>query len=60
VGVVLRNSSPELTAVSATTLNLFNDMAAALRVTYTVPDTTLRYRALEFTVPLRNNLLPRS
>jgi type IV pilus assembly protein PilW len=60
VGLVLRNATPERTAVSASTLALFSDLAAALRVSYTVPDTTLRYRALEFTVPLRNNLLPRS
>jgi type IV pilus assembly protein PilW len=60
VGTVLRNASPDRNAVSAASLTLFSDMAAALQVTVSGLDTSLRYRAVEFTVPLRNQLLPRT
>ena len=60
VGVVLRNALPDRNAVSASSLTLFSDMATALQVNVTGLDTSLRYRPLEFTVPLRNQLLPRT
>jgi type IV pilus assembly protein PilW len=60
VGVVLRNALPERTTVSASSLTLFGDMTNALQVSVTGLDTSLRYRPLEFTVPLRNQLLPRT
>jgi type IV pilus assembly protein PilW len=60
VGAVLRNASPDRNAVSASTLTLFGDLATALQVTVSGLDTSLRHRVIEFTVPLRNQLLPRT
>ena len=58
VGLVLRNSTPERVAVSPDTLTLFGDLAG---LTHSHPiataDRVLRYRTLDFTVPLRNVLL---
>ncbi len=56
VGLVLRSDLIEKTDVSATTLTLFNDLDSSLQYTYTLPTdgTRQRYRAVEFTVPLRN------
>ena len=59
VGMVLRNSTPERSAVSPSTLTLFGDLASTLQYTHNVAtsDRTLRYRTMDFTVPLRNVLL---
>lgn len=57
VALVMRNNTPEKEDVTAATLPLFGDLPAALQVTHTVTDTTLRYRVLDFTVPLRNAML---
>jgi type IV pilus assembly protein PilW len=58
VGLVLRNASPERDAVTPATLTLFADLAG-LEHTHNVAaaDRTMRYRTLDFTVPLRNVLL---
>jgi type IV pilus assembly protein PilW len=59
VGLVLRNNVPERDPVSPTSLVLFPDLDAALRVTRNLSDDErrLRHRTLEFTVPLRNVML---
>jgi type IV pilus assembly protein PilW len=59
IGLVLRNSTPERSDVTAGSLTLFGDLAVGLQHTHTVAsgDRTLRYRTLDFTVPLRNVLL---
>jgi type IV pilus assembly protein PilW len=59
VAVLMRTSSPERDAVSPATLTMFPDLAAALQVTRTLTtaERQMRWRALEFTVPLRNTLL---
>jgi type IV pilus assembly protein PilW len=57
VALVMRNSAPERTPVTAAKLQLFSDLPAALRAEHTVSDTSLRYRVLDFTVPLRNAML---
>jgi type IV pilus assembly protein PilW len=58
IGLVMRNSVAERDAVSPAAITLFQDLGA-LAVTRQIPEAqrTLRYRALEFTVPLRNLLL---
>lgn len=56
VGLVLRSDLVEKAAVTAGSLTLFADMPTALQYTYTVASGTerQRFRAVEFTVPLRN------
>jgi len=57
LALVMRNATPERDAVSPATLQLFGNLPAALQATHTVADPTLRYRTLDFTVPLRNAML---
>jgi type IV pilus assembly protein PilW len=56
VGVLLRNSAPERNDVSPSTLTLFGDLGAGLSVTRTLTavEQKLRWRSMDFTVPLRN------
>jgi len=56
VGLILRSDLVDKTDVTPATLTLFSDLGATMAYTYTVPvgTTTQRYRAVEFTVPLRN------
>ncbi len=59
IGLVLCNSLPEKTAVSPATLTLFADLASNLQRTHTLStsDQLMRWRTVEFTVPLRNPML---
>jgi type IV pilus assembly protein PilW len=59
VGLILRNNVPERDAVSPASLVLFSDLASTLQVTRTLSadEQQLRYRTLEFTVPLRNVMM---
>jgi type IV pilus assembly protein PilW len=59
VGLILRNNVPERNAVSPASLVLFSDLPNAAQVTRTLSTTEqqLRYRTLEFTVPLRNVMM---
>jgi len=59
LAVVVRNTTPERSDVTASTLPLFADMDAGLRVDLPVAaaDRVFRFRVLEFTVPLRNAML---
>ncbi len=59
VALVMRNSSPERRDISPASLELFDDLPVALRATHDIAaaDRSLRYRVLDFTVPLRNALL---
>ncbi len=63
VGLVLRSAAPERTAVSPAALALFADLAEPLRYsrTLTSEEQLLRFRTVEFTVPLRNvMMMPRT
>jgi type IV pilus assembly protein PilW len=59
IGFLVRNSSPERTAVSPSKLTLFADLGSTLQVsrTLTSAEQLLRWRTVELTVPLRNVLL---
>jgi type IV pilus assembly protein PilW len=59
VGLVLCNSQPEKTAVSPATLTLFADLASPLSRSRTLSssDQLMRWRTVEFTVPLRNAMI---
>jgi type IV pilus assembly protein PilW len=59
IGVLIRNSSPEATAVSPASLTLFTDLDSTLRVSRSLSSSERKYRwrMVEFTVPLRNVLL---
>jgi type IV pilus assembly protein PilW len=59
VGLLLRNNSPERTDVSPASITLFPGMGAGLQITRTLDanDRKLRWRSLDFTVPLRNAML---
>jgi len=59
LAVVVRNTTPERSNVTAATLPLFADMDTSLRVSLPVAaaDRLYRFRVLEFTVPLRNVML---
>lgn len=59
VALVLRNATPERSAVSGGSLVLFPDLATALQHTRTLTsdEQRYRYRVMDFTVPLRNLLL---
>lgn len=56
VGIVLRGDLVEREQVSPKSLSLFSDLDDALHYTYEIPEESnrQRYRAVEFTVPLRN------
>ncbi len=63
VGLVLRSAAPERSAVAASTLAMFGDLAEPLRYsrTLTSSEQLLRHRTVEFTVPLRNvMMMPRT
>lgn len=59
VAVLIRTSVPERTAVSPSSIVMFPDLAASLQATrnLTTDEQRLRWRALDFVVPLRNVLL---
>lgn len=59
IGLMLRNSTPDRDAVSPGTLTLFDDLGTSLLATRTLSSTEqkLRWRTLDFTVPLRNLIL---
>ena len=59
VALVMRNSTPERQDISPASLTLFGDLPAALQATHAIAadERTLRYRVLDFTVPLRNAML---
>jgi type IV pilus assembly protein PilW len=59
IGLLVRNSAPERTAVSPSALTLFADLGSTLEVsrTLTSSEQLLRWRTVEVTVPLRNVLL---
>jgi type IV pilus assembly protein PilW len=59
IAIVVRSSAPERDAVSPATLTMFPDLAASLQATrsLTADEQKLRWRVLDFTVPLRNVLL---
>ena len=59
VALVVRNNAPERNDISPASLALFADMPVALRATHDIAaaDRTLRYRLLDFTVPLRNAMM---
>lgn len=59
VAVLVRSSSPERDLVSPATLTLFTDLATSLQATrnLSTDEQHLRWRVLDFTVPLRNVLL---
>lgn len=56
VGLLLRTSVPERDPVAPASMGMFADMPSALRYTRTLsePERLMRWRNLEFTVPLRN------
>jgi type IV pilus assembly protein PilW len=60
VGLIMRTALPEKEPVNAaTTLQLFTDLDDTLKFSRTLSSTeqSYRYRTLEATIPLRNNLL---
>lgn len=58
VGLILRTSQPEKAAVSDPSLKLFADLGALVRERALSNDERrFRYRTLEATIPLRNNML---
>ena len=59
VGVIVRTSTPERAAVAPASLTLFSDLGTALEATrnLSTSERQLRWRTVEFTVPLRNALL---
>jgi type IV pilus assembly protein PilW len=60
VGLILRTSLPEKDVVSSTKLELFSDInSGSLTYSRTLTDEEqkYRYRTIEATIPLRNNLL---
>jgi type IV pilus assembly protein PilW len=59
IAVLTRTQQPERDAVTASSLTLFGDLGSTLQVTRTLSadEQRLRWRVLDFTVPLRNPLL---
>ena len=59
VGVMVRTSTPERSSVAPGVVLLFTDLGPALEVTRTLTtaERLVRWRSVEFTVPLRNALL---
>lgn len=63
IGMLVRTSVPDRETVSPVSMSLFGDLGADLTYTrtFTADERRLRWRSLDFTVPLRNVLLmPRS
>lgn len=56
VGLILRGAQQDKDQVTPQTLTLFSSLGAGSTYTYTVPadNRRMRYRTVEFTVPLRN------
>jgi type IV pilus assembly protein PilW len=59
VGLVIRTSVPERDVVAPATLTLFDDLGGTLTATRTLTtaERQLRWRTLDFTIPLRNVML---
>jgi type IV pilus assembly protein PilW len=59
VGLLLRNNAPERNDISPTSITLFPGMGAGLEISRPLvgDDRKLRWRSLDFTVPLRNAML---
>jgi len=59
VGVIIRTSLPERDTVAPTSLTLFGDLDPTLHATRSLStaERQLRWRSLDFTIPLRNVLL---
>ena len=59
VGVMVRTNTPERSSVAPGTVLLFTDLGPTLQVTRTLTaaERLVRWRTVEFTVPLRNALL---
>jgi len=59
VGVIIRTNTPERDPVAPTSIVLFNDLGSTLTATRTLSsaERQMRWRSLEFTVPLRNVIL---
>ena len=59
VGLVLRSAAAERSAVAPASLEMFSDLAVALRYSRALDATEqlLRHRTVEFTVPLRNVMM---
>lgn len=59
IGFMVRNSTPERSEVSPSSLTLFSDLGSTLQIsrTLTTNERLLRWRTVEVTVPLRNVLL---
>lgn len=59
VGLIIRTSVPERDSVAPATLTLFGDLGGTLTATRTLTtaERQLRWRTLDFTIPLRNVML---
>ena len=59
VGVIIRTNTPERDPVAPASLTLFSDLGSTLTATRTLStaERQMRWRSLEFTVPLRNVIL---
>ena len=59
MAVLTRTSTPEREAVSPESLVIFDDLGDDLRITraLSAQERLLRWRVLDFTVPLRNPML---
>ncbi|HRH85810.1 MAG TPA: PilW family protein [Rubrivivax sp.] len=57
VGMVLRSDRIEREVVAPGTLKLFTDLDAGLHRTFTISTPNQRFRAVQFTVPLRNVMI---
>ena len=59
VGLILRTSLPEKVVAQSGTLKLFSDLGSTLEFsrTLTTAEQKYRYRTMEATIPVRNNLL---
>lgn len=59
VGVIIRTNTPERDPVAPASIVLFNDLGSTLTATRTLStaERQMRWRSIEFTVPLRNVIL---
>ena len=59
VGLILRTSLPEKEVLQSSTIKLFSDLGTALEFSRTLStaEQKYRYRTMEATIPVRNNLL---
>lgn len=59
VGLIVRTSTPERDSVAPVSVRLFSDLGTTLEATraLTTAERLMRWRTVEFTVPLRNALL---